>query len=82
MFQVLNHRDEEGSQAWYSPISVIEFRGRLSRNGESRGHYICDVNDKHTRTWFRTNDNCHPIQLELSDVSQNGYVVLYKRTYI
>ena len=53
--------------------------GSLSRAGVSQGHYICDVKDVNSNSWYRTNDSCYPIELEVSDVSQNAYVVLYKR---
>ena len=58
---------------------MIEYKGRLDRTGASQGHYICDVKDKKSKLWFRTNDNSDPVQLEISDVSKSGYVVLYKR---
>ena len=60
-------------------MSVVEYQGQLSRAGESQGHYICDVKDKKSKIWFRTNDDCDPIQLSLSEVSRNSYVVLYKK---
>ena len=72
-------RDESGFQNWYEPISVIEYQGRLSSTGESQGHYICDIKDVNTNCWFRTNDNCDPVQIQSSAVSKNGYVVLFKR---
>jgi uncharacterized UBP type Zn finger protein len=72
-------RDAEGSQVWYEAIAVIEYMGRLSQNGESEGHYICDVKDTISNQWFRTNDNSTPFPLRTSDVSQNGYVVLLRR---
>ena len=40
---------------------------------------MCDIKDNITNMWFRTNDNSDPIQIRTSDVSQLGYVVLYKR---
>ena len=64
----------------YEPISVIEYQGVMSPTGVSQGHYICDVKNKSTNRWFRTNDNCEPVQIENSDVSKNGYVILLKRT--
>ena len=68
-----------GFEVWYEALSVIEFKGTLNNDGESQGHYLCDVKDKITNQWFRTNDNRDPISIRPSDVSQNGYVVLYKR---
>ena len=72
-------RDADGSQVWYEAISVIEYMGRLSQTGESEGHYICDIKESNSKTWFRTNDNCTPVQIGTSDVSQQGYVILFKR---
>ena len=59
-------------------MSVVEYQGQLSRAGESRGHYICDVKEKNSKIWFRTNDDCDPLQLSMSEVSKNSYVILYK----
>ena len=73
-------RDAGGSQVWYEPISVIEYIGRLSPTGESDGHYVCDIKQNTSNFWFRTNDDSSPAQKSSSDVSQNGYVVLFKRT--
>ena len=58
---------------------MIDFRGRLTNSGESQGHYICDVKDAQTKTWYRTNDNRNPVPIHMKDVSKHGYVVLYKR---
>ena len=60
-------------------MAVIEYIGNLSRSGVSQGHYICDVKDAKSNLWYRTNDGRLPIELKLSDVSRNAYVVLYKR---
>ena len=61
-------------------MAVIEYVGSLSLAGVSRGHYLCDVKDAKSNLWYRTNDERYPIQLEVTDVSKNAYVVLYKRT--
>ena len=60
-------------------MAVIEYKGTLSRSGVSQGHYICDVKDSNSKLWYRTNDGHYPIELKVSEVSQNAYVVLYKR---
>ena len=72
-------RDASGLEAWYEAVSVIEFDGSMNNRGESHGHYLCDIRDKITKKWFRTNDNSDPIQIRTSDVSQYGYIVLFKR---
>ena len=68
-------RDALGTQAWYQALSVIEYRGRVNLTGDSEGHYLCDVKNKETNLWFRTNDDSLPIPVNINDVSQNGYVV-------
>ena len=73
------YRDASGGQTWYEAISVIEYSGRISPDGESAGHYFCDIKDNKTNVWFRTNDSRLPVPIESCNVSQNGYVVLYKR---
>ena len=72
-------RDASGSQAWYEPISVIDYRGSIASSGETQGHYTCDVKDVKTSAWFRTNDFRNPAQIQTSEVSKHGYVVLYKQ---
>ena len=72
-------RDYKGQQNWYQAVAVIEYVGSLSRAGVSQGHYICDVKDVNSNSWYRTNDSCYPIELDVSEVSQDAYVVLYKR---
>ena len=59
---------------------MIEYQGRVTTTGHSDGHYICDVKDVNTKRWFRTNDNCDPVPIEDCDVSNYGYVVLFKRS--
>ena len=49
-------------------------------DGESRGHYTCDVNPHGSNDWFRTNDNSFPKLISIDDVSKNAYVILFERT--
>ena len=60
-------------------MAVIEFQGTVSSAGNSNGHYICDVKDKLSDGWFRTNDNKIPIPITVNDISQAAYVILYRR---
>ena len=59
---------------------MIEYRGSLTSTGDSVGHYICDIKEKSSGKWFRTNDNNNPIPIEEENVSKSAYVVLYKKT--
>ena len=63
----------------YEAVSVIEYKGNLTRTGNSVGHYICDIKDRSSGKWFRTNDNDNPTPIQEEDVSKSAYVVLYKR---
>ena len=80
MFNInLFFRDVQGNHDWYEAIAVIEYDGRLLSMGESAGHYTCDIKERISSTWFKTNDDQDPIPIHVSDVSQYGYVVLLKR---
>ena len=63
----------------YEPVSIIEYQGNVGVTGESNGHYVCDIKEKSSGRWFRTNDNSAPKQIELADVSKVAYVVLYRK---
>ena len=52
--------------ATYETIAVIEFVG----NVDSSGHYKCDVKDKESGHWFRTNDNAIPQIMKKENVSK------------
>ena len=62
----------------YEAVSIIEFRGSVDANGNSSGHYICDILEENSKTWFRTNDNAEPLSIDVENVSKQGYVILYK----
>ena len=72
-------RDSLSNEAQYEAVSVIEYKGNVTSTGYSVGHYICDVKDRSSGKWFRTNDNNDPIPIREEDVSKSAYVVLYKR---
>ena len=72
-------RDKEDTVSQYEPVSIIEFQGSVRSTGQSDGHYVCDVKDRSTGMWIRTNDNNDPQPIELEDVSNFAYVVLYRK---
>ena len=63
----------------YEAIAVVEFQGTLTRAGVSQGHYICDIKNKETNLWFRTNDNRDPFQIGTTQVSRKASAVLFRR---
>ena len=74
-------RDRSGNYSTFEPIAIVEHQGQLSQDGETQGHYICDLEDKETLKWFRTNDNQIPIPIELEHVTKNPVVTLYKKMH-
>ena len=73
----LSPRDTAGSFAQFEPIALVEHQGQISQDGATQGHYICDLEDKETLKWFRTNDNQNPVPIDLTNVTKNPVVVLY-----
>ena len=47
-------------------------------NGESTGHYICDIKEKYTNSWYQTNDSEIPKKIDCSEVTKDAYVILYR----
>ena len=68
-----------GNTDAYEVVAVIEYQGNMSSTGDSVGHYNCDIKDKVSGMWFRTNDNNDPVHIEVAAVSVSAYVVLYKK---
>ena len=72
-------RDSYGNDNWFECIGVIEHLGSLGSDGSSAGHYICDIKDRKTDLWFRTNDSNIPSQICVNEVSKIGYAKLFRR---
>ena len=66
----------------YECIGVIECDGRLSTSGQSGGHYTCDIKERMSNMWFKTNDEQEPRQIQVKDVSEYAYIVLLKKKEI
>ena len=69
--------DSENESKTYSPIAVVEHEGRVTKSGNSEGHYVCDV--KNEENWYKTNDESIPKLIPKNKVTKYGYVILYKR---
>ena len=52
--------------------------GNITTDGISYGHCICDILEPETRIWYRTNDNAIAKLIKKTEISKQGYVVLYK----
>ena len=53
--------------------------GRLNQDGQSGGHYTCDVKECTSNMWFKTNDSSVPIPITDQEVTKYAYVVLLQR---
>ena len=51
----------------------------MTTSGESCGHYVCDILEEKSKSWYRTNDNSIPKPIEVDEVSRQGYIILYKQ---
>ena len=69
-----------GLDCFFDPIAVLEHRGRIISGGETRGHYTCDIKDKESGQWYRTNDDCLPKIITENEVSKLGYIILLERS--
>ena len=76
---MFSYRDTEGNLNVYECIAVIEFDGRLTASGQSGGHYTCDIKERMSNLWYKTNDEQEPTQIQVTDVSKYAYAVLFKR---
>ena len=41
---------------------------------------MCDIKDKRTNVWYRTNDDRYPLQIDVTEVSKQAYSILLIRT--
>ena len=78
-FNIFSYRDSLGSYTNFEPVALVEHQGQMSEDGETRGHYICDLEDKESLAWFRTNDNQTPTAITLDSVTKTPAVVLYSK---
>ena len=71
--------DISGSKAVFSPIAIIHHSGQVTGSTTS-GHYQADVLDVSSNKWIRTSDDNLPVVISESNVSDQGYIFLYKKT--
>ena len=71
-------QDNKGKSGLFKPISVIHHKGEVVGD-TTCGHYEADVLDKVSNQWFRTSDDMHPRKLLKHNVTEQGYIFLYKK---
>ena len=55
--------------------------GFMRADGQTRGHYLCDVKTKEG-TWFRTSDDKKPSRISTREVTKKATVILYFKQQI
>jgi uncharacterized UBP type Zn finger protein len=70
--------DVQGESGIFTPIAVIHHSGEVMDN-TTRGHYQADVLDKLSNKWIRTSDDEPPAEISTQDITENGYIFLYKK---
>ena len=71
--------DMSGQAQQFSPIAVIHHTGEVIEN-TTRGHYLAGVLQGQDNKWFRTSDDELPVEIKSSDLTERGYILLYKKT--
>ena len=62
----------------YEFIGLVKFIGEVSAYGAFKGHYIANIKTLEN-TFYRTDDSRTPRLLAKSEVSKQGFIVLFKR---
>ena len=70
---------ENGEEFEYKAITVVSYMGNINSQGHSGGHYTADVLCKSNGKWYRTSDSMDPQEIEVSNISKNGILFLYKK---
>ena len=70
--------DVKGKSGIFTPIGVIHHSGEVIDN-TTRGHYQADVLDRETNQWVRTSDDEPPMTISKRELTEEGYIFLYKR---
>ena len=73
-------KDVKGRTGTFAPISVIHHMGEVF-NDTTRGHYQADILDKRLNQWVRTSDEEAPGIILESEITDQGYIFLYKRRH-
>ena len=71
-------QDFSGRPGVFSPIAVTHHTGEVMQN-TTRGHYQADVLHKSSNSWFRTSDDEPPVEITEADLTDRGYMFLYKK---
>ena len=71
--------DLQNKRAKFKPIAVIFHIGDV-QDKEAYGHFKADVKNV-DGNWYRTSDDMMPQKIKENDVSDQGYIFLYKKVH-
>ena len=71
-------QDRKGKSGLFTPIGIIHHKGEVIGNDTS-GHYEADVLEKSSNQWFRTSDDMPPKKILRKNITEEGYIFLYKQ---
>ena len=71
--------DFENRSSKFRPLAVIFHIGDV-QGDETSGHYKADVRNL-DGNWYRTSDDMMPQKIKENDVSDQGYIFLYKKVH-
>ena len=71
-------QDRKGKSGLFTPFGVIHHKGEVIGN-DTCGHYEADVLKKSSNQWFRTSDDMPPKKILRNDITEQGYIFLYKK---
>ena len=70
--------DARGDHGTFTAIAVIHHSGEVVGN-TTLGHYQTDVLDKKSNHWIRTSDDALPILISRNEITDRGYIFLFKK---
>ena len=71
--------DINGNSKSFTPLAIVIIEGTLEDNQFKYGHYLAEVKNMETGYWFRTSDASKPKCLAGKELSDLGYLYLFKK---
>ena len=75
----INLMDINGNSRYFTPLGIVIIEGALEDNQFKYGHYLAEVKNIETGYWFRTSDASKPKCLAGKELSDLGYMYLFKK---
>ena len=72
--------DVQGRTANFHLICIVHHAGNVTGRNDTQGHYLADVRNHFDNNWYRTSDSNCPVRLSEDELTDNGYIYLFKKT--